>query len=261
MATTPKRQPDESGDSGVPIKRGQKDVPEAWLVEVGELQLAENVDRLAGDVDLVTGLALARFEGPDWDYFANELAKYGYAVIASWIGRRMIFERCKSRGLGGLPSPLRPFTDDDVASLTDETVAKALRHFRTDVLMKQKWDPTRGATLRTYFIGQCLIRFPNVYRRWLREEENRRHYTTTDDESFLDSTRPQEDGPEHRVIDGVTAELALATVKDPRVRHAMVRRADGWSHADIAAEIAVSEKTVERMIANERARLRKRGIA
>jgi hypothetical protein len=49
---------------------------------------AEQVDRLAADYDLVTTLALRRFEGAEYNYFANELVKYGMAVTkeikSSW---------------------------------------------------------------------------------------------------------------------------------------------------------------------------------
>ena len=121
----------------VPKAREAGTIDNALLLEVRS-DLADSVDRMAGDVDLNMDLALEGYQGPLWDYFSNELAKYGYAVIASWIGRRMIFERCKSRGFGGLPAMDRPFTDDENAELTNETVAKALAHFRTDVLMKRK---------------------------------------------------------------------------------------------------------------------------
>lgn len=260
MASQPEREPEQSGASGVPIQRGEGSVPEEWLVEVGEIDLADNVDRMAGDVNLVTDLALEKYQGPLWDYFSNELAKYGIAVIRSWIGRGLIYERCKNKGLGGLSVLGRPFTDDENEELTGETVAKALAHFRTDVLMRNKWDSRRGATLRTYFIGQCLIRFANIYRRW-RAGENRNRYALTDDAEVLDFLGGSARGPEDQVVAGVTASVAMSTVKNPRVRLVMHMTAQGWSQADIAEFLGITEKAVERMLANERARLKMRGIA
>jgi len=49
----------------------------------------------------------------------------------------------------------RDFEPDEVEELTYETVSKALFHFRRDVLMKHAWDYRKGATLRTFFVGQC----------------------------------------------------------------------------------------------------------
>jgi DNA-directed RNA polymerase specialized sigma24 family protein len=259
MAPPPESEPEQSGASGEPIEPDES-VPQAWLIEAGQTDLADSVDRLAGDVILNTDLALQGYKGPLWDYFSNELAKYGYAVIVSWIGRKMIFDRCKSKGYGGLPVMDRFFTDDENAELTNETVAKALAHFRTDVLMKRKWDHRRGATLRTYFIGQCLIRFPNIYRRWL-AGENRNRYLITQDDGLIDAFAGSSKGPESQAVAGVIATEALSTVKDPRVHDAMHLRAADWTHAEIAELLGVTEKAVERMLANERARLRKRGIA
>jgi hypothetical protein len=170
MARAPEDTPGVPGGSGVPIKRAEaaEPVPEAWLLEPDNRRLAEEFDqeRLAADNDLVQTLAFGSFGGSEWEYFSTELAKYRMAVIGGWMRRGMIFQRCKSRGFGGLPELGRDFTDDEVDELTGETISKALFHFRRDVLMKQKWDYRKGATLRTYFVGQCLIRFANIYRRW-----------------------------------------------------------------------------------------------
>ena len=260
MAAEPESEPGLPGASGEPIQRDSDDsVPEAWLVEAGQIELADNLDRLAADADLVMEMALGKYEGPLWEYFSNELARYGHAVISSWVGRRLIFERCKSKGLGGLPMRDRKFTDDETQGLTDETVAKALFHFRRDVLMKRKWDSTRGATLRTYFIGQCLIRFPNIYRSWFRSE-NREHYDVTDDMEELGYQAGRIDAVDRQVIASIVASDAMASVKNPRVRKAMFMTANGHPQTEIARVLGVTVKTVERMLANERDRLRQRGV-
>jgi hypothetical protein len=68
------------------------------------------------------------------------LARYGLAVISGWLRRGLIFARMKERGLGALtPPPLDAFTDrDTVDELANETVAKALYHFRNDVLLRRR---------------------------------------------------------------------------------------------------------------------------
>jgi hypothetical protein len=149
--------------------------------------------RIADDVNLITWLALNGFEGPSYEEFASELAKYGFAVIKAWIMKGVIFVRCREKGLGGLAEPpLGVLTERDVADeLASETVAKALRHFRDDVLMTARWDAARGASIKTFFIGQCLIRFPNIYRSWLINE-------VRGDEILLgDRSLPTRDGIGH----------------------------------------------------------------
>lgn len=236
-------------------------VPERWL-RTEHLSAAERVDRLAADYDLVTGLAFARFEGPDYDRFATELARYGLAVITGWIRRGLILARCRERGFGGLPEPpAGAFEDPDVVNeLANETVGKALHHFRDDVLMTGRWDHRQGASLRTFFIGQCLIRFANIYRQWLKTE-CRRGYTLTDHAMVEALDRRRTIGPEDRVVDLAETQRALGAIKNPLVRRALVLFAAGVSHQEIGQQLGVTDKAVERMIANERTRMRKRGIA
>lgn len=259
MAAKPEREPGVPGSSGEPLQRPLSGVPEEWLADAVHQDLADNVDRLQGDVDLVTSLALAEYAGPLWEYFSNELAKYGYAVIKSWIAQKLIFEKCKKRGYGLLVLD-RTFTQDEIEGLADETVAKALFHFRKDVLMKRRWDPTKGASLRTFFVGQCLIRFPNIYRAWLDDVEDDRRYAFTDDIVELDFQAERTTAVDTRVIASIVASQLMSEVKDPRVRKAMHMTADGFPQTEIARVLGVSVKSVERMLANERDRLRKKGV-
>jgi hypothetical protein len=71
------------------------------------------------------------------------------------------------------------------------------------VLRRQRWDYRKGASLRTYFIGQCLSRFANVYRRWYTNEQNN-HYLATDDDEVLVYLGPKTGGTDSRAV-GCTA--------------------------------------------------------
>ena len=263
MAHGTERHPEPPGRSVVPVKPGDRSnpaaaVPPAWLADAEHLPEAERLKRLESDLELVNDLALAGFDGPDWEYFATELAKYGLAVIGGWMRRDLIFDRCRNRGYG-VPLLERPFTPDEVEELSGETVAKALFHFRTDVLMKGKWDYRRGASLKTYFIGQCMIRFANVYRRWWGNEIRQWHSDLIDPRTEkFENWMPPSAGPENQAVAGVVAAEAMAGVKDPRVRKAMHMTAEGRTQAEIAEALGVTVKTVERMLANERVRVRRR---
>lgn len=258
--------PPSRGDRGVPLQRvDQRDdeVPPSWLAEAEHRAEAEAVDRLAEDYNLVSGLALNGFTGPKYEIFQTELARYGQAVIGGWMRRGLIFARCRERGYGGLPeAPTGALDDrDTVDELTGETVAKALVHFRTDVLLTGRWDYRKGASLRTFFIGQCLMRFPNIYRAWFNAEARRGDLVG--DQATLDilerRTVPSVDT---LVADHDVAVSALRGVRDPRVQRAMLLTAQDLPQSAIAEDLGVSEKTVERMIANERDRIRRRrGIA
>jgi hypothetical protein len=250
------------GAAGAPVQRAEeaaKAISIEWLAEADHQSLADNVDRLAADNDLIQSLAFGGFVGREWEYFSTELARYGIAVIGGWMRGGLIFAKCRDRGLGGLIGPGRPFDDDEIEELTGETVSNALVHFRRDVLIPHKWDYRKGATVRTYFVGQCLIRFANVYRRW-HGNEIRNRYHLTGDNAALDVFSPRIPNPDQPAVDRTVALEVISGIKDPRVRKAMFLTADGWTQAEIADELGVTEKTVERMLANERARIKRRQV-
>lgn len=242
---------------------------DAWL-QLADVSLAseydhtseaKSVDRLAADLDLINALALRGFCGPDYDYFAGELAKYGMAVIGGWLHRRVIFKKVQERGFGGLPTPPVGALDDPeiIAELTNETVAKALFHFRRDVLLRRRWDSTRGASIRTYFVGQCLLRFANIYREWWRKEA--RHGPIVDHYDAVNMADSRIDGPEWTAIARSDIRSGLERATNNYVRAALVMIAADLPQQVIADHLGVTKKTVERMVAYHHERMRKRGIA
>ncbi len=263
MASEPPRRPARAGSSSMRVQReddAEDSVPLEWLDGI-DRELADRLDRLAADYELVNDLALAGFKGADWDYFSTELARYGLAVMSGWMRRGLIYARCKEQNVKGMPPTLeRPFEVDEIEELANETVALALVHFRDDILMKKKWDHKRGATLRTYFIGQCLIRFGGVYRTWWKKERRFADHVT-DDDNFLTELGLNHDHTDRQAIAAVTAERAFASIKDPRVRFAMRKRFEGWKQSEIADVLGVTPHAVHRMIANERDRLEARKLA
>jgi DNA-directed RNA polymerase specialized sigma24 family protein len=88
--------------------------------------------------------------------------------------------------------------------------------------------------------------------------EIRNRHDLTDDHDSLAHFGPRAVGADVQAIDRVIIDDALDKVKDPRVKRAMLHRSQGRTHAEIAIELEVTEKAVERMLANERTRQRKR---
>lgn len=260
MASEPPSLPGVPGCAGEPVEPpdGSDHVPTTWLLDPAHHQLAREVDRLEGDVEVVTLLALGGYEGPDWDFFAEVLARYGMAVLGAWMHTGKIFARSKQKGYP-LPALGRAFTRDEIEELSGETVAKALEHFRSDVLMKNRWDSRKGATLRTFFIGQCLIRYANIYRAFRNNEVRARRATRTEDFEFLiDVLGASGEDVSALVADRGVIEEALRQVRDPRVVAAMHMKARDLPNGTIANTLGVTPKAVERMLSNEQGRQKKR---
>lgn len=144
------------------------EVPSAWLSEFQATQAARALERLEGDLELVNDLRIYGFQGPKWETFVHVLVGYSFQVLTTWIRRGVIFEKCFQKGVrlfSGTPK-LRNFPYDEAEDLAQEVLREAVERFRLDVLIPGKWDPRGGASLKTYFIGQCLLRFPAAYSRW-----------------------------------------------------------------------------------------------
>ena len=142
------------------------------LVEFETLAEAEYLERLAADDELVRFLQLSGFDlrTREWQSFARALAEYGYAVFRAWFGTGEIVRRLARRGVHGresLPSPLT-VADDAVLELAAELVVRAIRSFRTNILLNGRWRADGGATLKTYFVGHALFLFPETFRQWHR---------------------------------------------------------------------------------------------
>jgi hypothetical protein len=219
---------------------------QAWL-DAERLPDDENLDRLAGDAVLVTALREAGFAGPDFDYVQDELIRYGLAVLAGWMRRGSIASMCAQKRLRGVPPEVdRQFDYDTALELAGESVARAVDPFREKVLLPGMWDPRRGAALKTFFVGQCLIQFVDVAKTWVRHELPvfERDVELQPEQDRTEHARAVEDD----VIRDRMAHSALAAVARPEARRALVMQAMGYTVPDIARDLEMTVKAVERML-------------
>ncbi|GHD50854.1 sigma-70 family RNA polymerase sigma factor [Mycetocola manganoxydans] len=253
------------GFSSVPVEQGEAAPAEpGWLTQFEKLSPAENLARLDTDRQLVEELRAQNFSGLHWNYYATELAKYGLAVLTGWTMRGLIFDRVKKYSFGGLPQPIDDALRDHqtAESLAGEVVAISLRAFRERVLIPGKWDPSKGASIKTFFIGQCLMQFPNIYRKWHTEtydQASMRAESINDDENFDEDLLAN--GEDVAVTVTIQSEIdrALEAVKDPRAKKAYVLAAAGHTHEEIGQHLEMTPKAVERMLHYERSKRRQKG--
>lgn len=135
--------------------------------------MAENVARRHADNEIVSELRARDFDGPLYEYFVAELAAYALAVLMAWMRTGEIFRKCREKGRPVQSTEIWRWDLDDRRDLAHLTVSKALAVFRERVLLPGVWDRRRGATVKTFFLGACLLQFANFYnecagerRRW-----------------------------------------------------------------------------------------------
>ncbi|WP_066373885.1 hypothetical protein [Herbidospora mongoliensis] len=129
---------------------------------------------LADDAHVIEQIAADDFTGHLYDALIIGLVEYGDAVISAWLYDSSIYARCASRGRGvtceNYHRELLFRERDERRQVALETVAEALHLFEQDALRGGRWNPDHGASLATYFVGACLLAFPNVFRRWRKEQ-------------------------------------------------------------------------------------------
>lgn len=243
-----------NGSSGREVHR-RNAVLEVWLRHE-HLPPSERAERLAGDAELVQYLRQHGFEGEEWEFFVNELARYGLAVVTGWMRRGLMATKCAEKNIAIPALPDSVGDDQDaIDEIATETVAEAIVHFRNDVLVPGIWDPAKGAALKTFFIGQCMKRYANVARRWLNHDLRPRHEIVTDEWTVLDTE--QAAGVEDDVLRSVTAQRILEGVSNPRTARALVMDALGYSNAEIARDLGTTLDSASSLIKRARAEHRR----
>lgn len=138
---------------------------------------AEAGTRLDADRARFEELCRADFKGHAWKAFCDDLWEYAMPVLKAGMRTGSIFKWCWDHDI------IVESTDDerrtlhgsmeDRDELAIESIAGAIVAFRKNTLERRRWKPTKRASLRTFFIGACLVQFGQVFRHWRRERVDR----------------------------------------------------------------------------------------
>ena len=116
-----------------------------------------DLDRLLGDVDLLVRLQLSGYAEEEWQPVATESLATDSACCRARDKARLR-HRVPSHRSDAAQPPEHAFDEDAVQDLATDTVLAALEAFLEKVLKRNRWDPAKGASLKTFFIGQCKFR-------------------------------------------------------------------------------------------------------
>ncbi len=218
----------------------------------------DQIDRLAGDAELVETLAEAHWAGEEWDFVAQILAEYGLSVIGAWIRQGKINAKCSEKNIKLVRLPEWVWTSRvDCDELTNLIVATSIRQFQTVILPRGLWKPAKGAALSTYFIGQCLIQYPNAAQAWLvGRSPGGVEAIPVDDADMADLVPAgQASDREDEVLTALLADALLSGAKTDRGRRALEMKYFGYSQKEIAEELACTVKAVAQLLDREKRHL------
>jgi hypothetical protein len=185
----------------------------------------------------------AQYEGHEWRRFREALAQYGVAVLKKWILSGQIFKECATKGFGAIRRRRRN-DEDEALGIAGETVARAMVFFRERVLVRGVWDPSRGASVRTYFVGACVLHFPNVYDLLQGGERLDPVLVREDDTGSLLSSIADVRGA-FRPHQRAEVVRAFDDLPDDEARFMVLRRAEGYTDGEIAQMLKTTRKAVE----------------
>lgn len=242
----PNPQPPGTEDGVAPVQRGNFEP--ATLDRIARQDrdgriAATHLSRLEGDANLYARLQFASFEGPDWDKFERELVRYGFAVLRAWIATGVIAARVQERAHKRLARPPVELTQQDAEDLAADTIVRALEKFRIGVLGTGKWDPKKGASLKTFWIGFCVLKYPDLYDNWCTDQ---RHWLAGINEAQqrLPSEVAQYDDPQRRVDLDSTIQAALTSLPETTAK-ILVLKELGYEHTEIAELLDLTVKSIE----------------
>jgi len=183
------------------------------------------------------------------------LVRYALQVITAWIATGEIFARCREKKIRGayLNPRLADRAAEEAEDIASEVVADAVLRFRED-LKDHRWDPERGATLKTYFIGQCLIRFVGVIRAWRQNVVRQAASGLVTDERTADPAP----GPAATALERDAVRRLLGDVSDPALRSILFLISRSFTHEEIAEVLGLnSAKAVEARLYRYRQRAKR----
>ena len=202
------------------------------------------------DVELYKRLHEVECDGLEWKVTEHAYFHYGWAVMLAWLKSGLISAKCyeKSR-MVRLPEYWSEEDQEDVAAVA---VADGTAMFRR-AIVDDLWDPSLGASLKSYFLGGCVLAFPNAMRGWQRYQ---RRYQG----AFLELVKQAE---VHRqqtspasVVEAVAAVDEL--VRDESARNQAIMRllAAGYEQVEIAEILRMTPGAVHARLSRLRGRFR-----
>jgi hypothetical protein len=273
-----RHEPSEDPDVGT---QRQLMLPEEVLLQTeAELSPASELDTeirrtqlLVNDAKILEFLKRTGLAGPKFDMFykrlAVDLTAYAYPIMFGLIKSSRIFKECqkfRKPVIGGAQEAASLWTPLECQSAAvdsivgTDNVQGGLDFFKRYALQEGHWDPTKGASIGTYFVGSCVCCFSNICNEWWKRKVLRdsvlRSAAAAEEADPLLEVADRAHNPAELVVLRDDAAQALSGVRDPKLREVLKLRAMGWPQADAATEVGLTPKAAERRLHTHRKHLR-----
>ncbi|MFG3370368.1 hypothetical protein ACGF0K_36130 [Streptomyces sp. NPDC048156] len=217
--------------------------------------------RLKADQRLVDILRSDGFTGPRYDKASAGWWSYGWRIMVKWSRTGEIFARTRKAGRPVPPSVITTsWSKDDRYQVATDTMIGGMELFRERGLVQGGWAPEGGASLTTYVVGAAVRSFRPAYLAWFRDQQT--GHIELNAQSGAHDDESQRDIPDQRAVDPYYAaatadELArlLPHIIDPQVREGLGWRALGYTEAEAAERVGLTQKALERRLSRTRNRV------
>lgn len=213
---------------------------------------ADHVDEVA----LVTSLQLEASttgdSGPAWQAIKHHVYLYAQRTLTKQITNGQVwtnYHRLGGRPALDLRTPAHGVDHDTAHDLAADTLLGALPVLH-DQLLTGRWDPTRGASLRTWTVNLAILRLPTAWRAWRRDTHQRLP-------DHVAERHPAPDQPE-AVIYSIEIDRFIDILDDDTLATIVRLDAAGLTDDEIAAHVGRTRKSVEYQLAKARDQLRHR---
>ncbi|WP_351229994.1 hypothetical protein [Streptomyces sp. NPDC002133] len=128
---------------------------------------------LEEDRQLYDELLRAEFHGPRYEIFAQELWTYGIRTLTAWMRTGVIAQHCHRYNVAFDASEaelsILARTSEVREALAVDSIAAAAPRFLERSLRGGEWNPDKGASMFTFFVGGCVMAFGDVFKTWSRK--------------------------------------------------------------------------------------------
>lgn len=222
---------------------------------------AVRLQRVA-ESEILLRLQLTGFDpnSDDWRELMHALIEYGWAVFTGWgisgTLRRQVAAHNGAKGAHLIPEGLR-LDPDDAAGLATELMLHVIDLFRSKVLAKGRWSQDGGASLKTYFVGWCLMHLARVYVAWNKHERVDGRVPSFDDptkRTLQTSAKAKDRTPAQAADTRLELEAVVALIDDPEVVRMFELQAAGYELEAIAEVLGTTEGVVRTKMTRARKR-------